>query len=113
MTELLDFLGSLRPLSDQLADRLREIVTEQSVARKKFLLKAGRVCKNIYFVKKGIFRAYYSKAGKDISHGFMKEGRICVDLESYTRQIYSNMNIQALEDSVVQYIPPEQLSGGF
>jgi CRP-like cAMP-binding protein len=109
MTELLDFLGSLHPLSDQLTERLQLIVTEQEIARKKFLLKVGRICNNIYFVKKGIFRAYYNKTGKDISHGFMKEGRICVDLESYNKRSYSNMNIQALEDSIVQYIPSEQL----
>ena len=109
MTELLNFLDSLHPLPDPLTERLQEIVAEQEIARKKFLLKAGRICNNIYFVRKGIFRAYYNKAGKDISHGFMKEGRICVDLDSYNKQSYSNMNIQALEDSLVQYIPSEHL----
>src|ERR1700727_2647889 len=109
MKELLGFLSSIHPLPDPLKEQLEEAITEQSIVRKKYLLKAGRICNNIYFVKKGIFRVYYNKAGKDISFGFIQEGRICVDLDSYRKQGYSHTNIQALEDSIVQCIPSKQL----
>jgi CRP-like cAMP-binding protein len=109
MPELLGFLTSINPLSNELTARLQEIIKEKEFTRKSFLLKAGRICNNLYFVKKGLFRASYRNESRDISFSFMKEGTICVDLESYTRQTYSEMNIQALEDSLVQYLSREHL----
>jgi CRP/FNR family transcriptional regulator, anaerobic regulatory protein len=109
MAELLDFLASLDPLTDALEARLREIIKEKEIARKNYLLKSGRICDNIYYVKEGLFRLYYYRGKKDITSAFIREGNICVDFESYTTQGYSEMNIQALENSLVQYFSREQL----
>jgi CRP-like cAMP-binding protein len=72
-------------------------------------LKAGQVCNNIYFVEKGLLRSYYIKDSKEISSSFMKEGDMCIAVESFLTQTSSQEYIQAIEDSVVQYISYDEL----
>lgn len=103
------YFRSLHPLSEALRDHLEDIVKEKRFARKEFLLKAGQVCGNIYFAEKGLVRSYYQKNEKEITSGFMREGDICVSLESFLTQTYSQENLQALEDTVVSYISYEEL----
>jgi CRP-like cAMP-binding protein len=109
MTELLAYLNSIYPLPDGLVERLQGIIKEKRLNRKDYLLKAGKVCQNIYFIRRGLLRCYYFKETKEISAWFMKEGDICIAVESFFEQRYSNENIQALEDSVVEYISHREL----
>ena len=109
MITLLRYLRSIHPLSEALRDHLEDIVKEKKLARKDYLLKAGQICSNIYFIEKGLLRSYYFKGEKEISSWFMKEGDICIAVESFFTQQYGQENIQALEDCVVHYISYEDL----
>lgn len=109
MIALFKYLRSIHPLSPPLRDHLEDIVKEKRLVRKDFLLKAGQICGNIYFVEKGLLRSYYVKDEKEISSGFSKEGEIAVAVDSFLTQTYSQENIQALEDTVVYYISYEEL----
>jgi CRP/FNR family transcriptional regulator, anaerobic regulatory protein len=103
------FIRSLHPLSEPLRDHLEDVVKEKRIARREYLLKAGQICGNIYFVEQGLFRSFYVKEEKEISSGFSREGDICVDFESFLVQSYSQENIQALEDSIVSYLGYDEL----
>ncbi|HEX9510094.1 MAG TPA: Crp/Fnr family transcriptional regulator [Puia sp.] len=109
MISLFKYLRSIHPLSPGLRDHLEDIVKEKKLARKDYLLKAGQISGNIYFIQKGLLRSYYFKEGKEISSYFMKEGDICIAVESFFTQQYGQDNIQAIEDSVVHYISYEEL----
>src|SRR5581483_3633302 len=109
MISLLRYFRSIYPLPEALRDHLEDIVKEKKLKKKDFLLKTGQVCGNIYFVEEGLLRSFYEKEQREISFGFCKEGDICVDLESFLSQEYSQRSIQALEDSVLSYISYEEL----
>lgn len=109
MIRLFRYLRTIHPLSEALRDHLEDIVKEKKLARKDYLLKAGQICGNIYFIERGLLRGYYVKGSKEISSGFMKEGDICMSVESFLLQKQSHENIQALEDCVVYYISHEEL----
>jgi len=96
-------------MSEKLRDHLEDIVKEKKVARKAFLLKSGQVCTNVYFVGEGLFRSFYIKDSKDISTAFMKEGDLCIAVESFLTQRYTQESIQAIEDSIVYYITYDDL----
>jgi len=104
MVNLIDFLLSLHPLPDLLTEHLRGVIKEREFSRKDYLLKAGKICDNIYFVRTGLLRRWYFNGMIDISSGFMKEGDICLSIESFFSRQPGNENIQALEDSVIQSI---------
>ena len=109
MISLFRYFRSIHPLSEALRDHLEDIVKEKKLTRRDYLLKAGQVCGNIYFVEKGLLRSYYVSEGREISSGFMKEGDICISAASFFTQKHSRENIQALEDSVVSSISYEEL----
>lgn len=109
MISLLRYFRSIYPLPEALRDHLEDIVKEKKLKKKDFLLKTGQVCGNIYFVEEGLLRSFYEKEDRDISFAFMKEQDICVDLESFLTQEYSQRSIQALEDSTLSYITHDEL----
>jgi hypothetical protein len=54
MTELIQYLNSIHPLSHALEEKLTLVLSEKNFLKKEYLLKAGQVCRIIYFIKKGL-----------------------------------------------------------
>ncbi|MEO5998961.1 MAG: Crp/Fnr family transcriptional regulator [Chitinophagaceae bacterium] len=109
MLDLLQSLNSISPLSDELQDHLSEKLKLIFLPKKAFLLKQGKVCKNIWFINKGIIRCFYIKEDKEISSWFMKEGDVIISVESYFKQQPSKENIQAIEDCELFCISYDEL----
>ncbi len=109
MDELLAYLSSLHALSPMAREYLAEHLKTVEVPKKKFILRQGRICYNIYFVNKGLLRCFYIKNEKEINSWFMKEGDVIVSVESFFNQRAGYENIQALEDCVMHYIDYDEL----
>src|SRR5215831_2840930 len=109
MEELLKFLNSIYPLSDKLIEHLGSVNKYKEYKKKDFLLKAGHICKNIYFVERGLLRGYYLKNDKEVSSWFIKEGELCISIKSFYNQTAGIENIHALEDTGVFYISHREL----
>jgi CRP-like cAMP-binding protein len=56
------------------------------------------------FIKKGLLRAFYVKGENEVSSWFMKEGDICVSIESFYGQRPGYEYIQAIEDTQLYYL---------
>ncbi|WP_431217559.1 Crp/Fnr family transcriptional regulator [Puia sp. P3] len=104
MISLIRYLRSIYSFPEAVRDYLEENLTEKKVAKKAYLLKPGQVCASVYFVSEGLLRSFYVKEDRDISTAFMKKGDICITIESFFTQRYSQEGIQAIEDSFVYYI---------
>lgn len=65
------------------------------------LLSANKVERNIYFIKKGIVRAYTISAGDEITFWFGKEGDTVVSMRSYVNNQQGYETIELLEDSIL------------
>lgn len=110
MTELIQYLNSIHTLSPELVEHLSNILKKKEVLKSELLLKHQAICKNIYFIQKGLFRCFYLKDNdKEVSSWFMKTGDVIISVESFFKQIPSNENIQALEDSSVYFISYTEL----
>ncbi len=104
MNELLTFLNTIHPLTDELKKFLITHLHILEVRKKKFILKHGHICSNIYFIQKGLVRCFYEKGDKEISSWFMNEGDVIISVQSFFNQSISYESIQALEDSILHYI---------
>ncbi|MBS7566710.1 Crp/Fnr family transcriptional regulator [Mucilaginibacter sp. Bleaf8] len=62
------------------------------------LLKADRIEKNIYFIKKGVVRAYSDAPGGQVTFWFGVEGAPVLSMKSYITGEKSYENIELLED---------------
>jgi CRP-like cAMP-binding protein len=110
MNELFQFLHSINSLSDELQQHLRGILRFKELPKKGYLLKAGHVCRNIYFIQKGLLRCFYIKEGKkEVCAWFMKEGDVIASVASFFNQKVSYESIQALEDCQIYTIDHAQL----
>lgn len=109
MENLINYLQSIHPLSTILQDHLSIVLKTKELSRKEYLLKQGRVSKEICFIEKGLLRCFYLKDDKEICSWFMKEYDVTILLKSFFTQQSSNENIQALEDCILYYITYDEL----
>lgn len=109
MEDLIQLLLAIHPLSDALRQHLPSILREQTFLKKELLLRNGSTSKQIFFIKSGLVRCYYTRDGEEISCWFMKEGDVIISVESFFCQQPSYENIQAIEDTIVYSISYQQL----
>jgi CRP-like cAMP-binding protein len=115
MKELLEFLCSTAeaagwPLSEGCLKRLSEIVKTTSLKRDEFLLREGQVCKNLYFIHKGLLKCFYVLHDDiPVSDWFFGEMETIVSIDSFYDQVPSEDFIQALEDTDLFYISYDDL----
>lgn len=73
------------------------------------LLNAGKVESNIYFIKKGIVRAYVEQDDSEITFWFGKEGQTVISMKSYTQEEKGYETIELLEDCELYELKKENL----
>ena len=88
---------------------LARLLQPIKIPKGEMLMHEGEVCKNMYYVHRGMVRQFYYKNGKDVTEHFSFEGRICFCIESFLRQEPSKLMVEALEPSLVYAIPYEAL----
>ena len=109
MKKLLFYLNSIYPLSSALIKHLQSILKSKELPKKAYILRKGFVCKNVFFIERGLLRCFYEKDDKEVCSLFMKEGDVIISVESFFNQSTSYENIQALEECVLHYINYEEL----
>lgn len=109
METVIKVLEGVHSLSDEVKEYLKAHLRCKEIKRKELLLKAGHVCRNIYFIEKGLLRCYYLQGEQEVSSWFMKEGDVIASVNSFFEQKESYESIQALEDGVLHYITYEEL----
>lgn len=92
------FIAALQPETKQALDA---ITVKKEFKKEEYLLQKDEVCRNSYWIEKGVLRKYYLTGEKEISTELLFEGDIAVSMHSYTLQAASNEYIQAIEDTIV------------
>lgn len=90
-------------------ESLARLLQPIKIAKGEMLMNEGEVCKNMYYVHRGMVRQFYYKNGKDVTEHFSFEGRICFCIESFLKQEPSKLMVEALESSLVYALPYEVL----
>ncbi|WP_134088881.1 Crp/Fnr family transcriptional regulator [Olivibacter sp. XZL3] len=103
----------IHTIKEQISISERDIaIIESLFHRKTFkkgerLLSEGEICRYIIFIESGLVRYYINNDGTEQTHYFNKNGEFVCDYMSFLPQTPSNVNIQALEDTVVYRISAE------
>lgn len=104
MESLLHYLDSVHPLSEGLKEHLQAVLKVRTLPRKELLLRAGHVCRHIFFIEQGLLRCYYLKEEHEVCSWFMREGDVIISVESFFGQKPGYEYIQAIEDCTLYYI---------
>lgn len=65
------------------------------------VLRAGEVCRNMFFIEKGMMRQYYFKYDRDLTEHISYEDGMVICLESYLKEEPTRLMIETLEPCVV------------
>ena len=106
---LLKITSQIHPVSEALQKDLIQTLAIESIPKKTYLLKEGEVFQKMYFIEKGMARAFYFDEGKEHTSWFMKEGDFIISVNSFYKQVPSQENIEVLEDSIMASISYHQL----
>ncbi|SHG57370.1 Crp/Fnr family transcriptional regulator [Pedobacter caeni] len=79
--------------------KLRDLVTEVTFPKGHILLREEKVERSIYFIKKGIVRAFSIKPEKEHTFWFGSEGETAMSMQSYINDLKGYESIQLLEYS--------------
>ncbi|OYQ46480.1 hypothetical protein CHU92_01435 [Flavobacterium cyanobacteriorum] len=97
----------IKDLSQGNKDQVAEIIHSLKsvrLAKGDFLLKAGQICRQYFFIDSGSIRLYYLKGSNDYTVWIGTAGQIFTDLESYLGQTESRLNFEAIENATVYTI---------
>jgi CRP/FNR family transcriptional regulator, anaerobic regulatory protein len=98
-SSLFSFISQIHPVSAALEKAITTRLTKQTSKRKTILLQEGMICNRVYFIEKGLVRAYYFLEGHEITSWFMQENDLVVSVYSFFSQKPGFENIELLEDS--------------
>lgn len=99
MNKFNKFLQQFPHYSSSAYENVLPYLSEKTINPGDYLLKHGRVARNIAFIEKGLFRLYYLNDGKEVTNCFCRENTITTSYKSLITQQESDMSIQAIEES--------------
>lgn len=86
-------------LPDVSMEKLNQCLSEVSYPKGFHILETGKVEKNIFFLKRGIVRAYTLIGGKEITFWIGKEGATIVSMNGYVNDEPGYETMELMEDS--------------
>ncbi|ANF52708.1 cyclic nucleotide-binding protein [Chryseobacterium glaciei] len=104
-----EILDNIYPLQESSKLSLKKYITEVSHPKNFCLMEAEKIVPYIYFIKKGIVRAYASTAENDISFWFGNEGQTVISMRSYVEDKPGYENIELLEDCELYKLETDSL----
>lgn len=99
--EIGGILNNIYELPGPSLQSMTAAVTEVAYPKGHLLLHAQKVERDIYFIKRGIVRAYTDTEDNQITFWFGKEGDAVVSMRSYVAGRKGYETIELLEDSVL------------
>lgn len=96
-------------LPEQSKSVLKNLISEIEFPKDSIIIKAGKVEKTIYFIKKGIVRAFVPQENQDLTFWFGKEGAVVLPMKSYVDNNQNYENIQLLEDCILYQLKIDDL----
>jgi CRP-like cAMP-binding protein len=95
----IDFIiNNIYPIPGPSNLKIQQIAKYIHLEKGSLLLKADKVEKSFYFIKKGIVRGYTSLENSDLTFWFGSENQVVVSMKSYVNNEPSYENIELLED---------------
>lgn len=98
------------PLSDRCKALLMKSIKYVSLKRGEYLLTPGHICKNLYFIEKGLLKCFYAKGKKTAIDWMLAELEAVVALDSFYDQVPGKDWIEAHEDCQLLYISYDELN---
>jgi CRP-like cAMP-binding protein len=91
-------LNKIYPLPSETITEITKYIKEVKFEKGHILLRADKVERHLYFIKKGVVRAFAAQEENDITFWFGEEGETVLSMKSYVENQKSYENIELLEN---------------
>lgn len=109
--QILSFLNSEKKLNQKAESSIRKHFHFIQVKKKDILLHAYTVCDKIFFINKGVLRAYYiNDKGTMITRTIASENRFLTNMISFINFAKNIETFECLEDADLLYINRKELT---
>jgi len=103
-----DILDHIYKLPEHSKLALENNVREMTFPKGHILLRANKIESNIYFIKKGLVRAFIER-DNEVTFWFGKEGETVISMKSYVEEQPGYETIELLEDCELYELKTENL----
>ena len=104
MDDIIQFCNKLSQLDKAATDDLLNNLKSKTIQKGDYLLRSGDVCRNLYYINKGLTKTIFNNGDKEFIMRFFPENIMFTVLDSYITQAPSNYMILALEPTTVTFI---------
>lgn len=109
MNALIDKINSIYPLPAESLRLLTDGMRKIELPKNKVLFDAGQTGRTVYFIERGIARAYLEGKDNQITFWFGLEGDFVFSYNSYINGLPGYESIELLENSILYEIKDEAL----
>ena len=107
--DLDNIIDNIYPLAEQSKALLKERIYEVAYPKAHVLFKVNRVASKVYFIKKGMVRAFANQEEQEITFWFGKEGDAVISMKNYVENQKGYETIELLEPCELYEIQTEDL----
>lgn len=93
--------------------KLRQVTEQITLQKGHILFGAGKIGRSVYFIKKGIVRAYLFQHDTEVTFWFGREGDTIISMKNYVENKPGYENIELLEDCILYRIKSSDLQNLF
>lgn len=95
------FIAAYQPLTDQEWEAVSACLTRREIRRGDLLLRAGEVCRHVWFLETGLLRYFTLPDGVDRTKFFTVAPYCFTSQRSFATGEFATESIEALEDGVL------------
>jgi len=107
--DLDNIIDNIYPLPEASKALLKERIYEITYPKATVLFKVNRIASKVYFIKKGMVRAYANQNDEEITFWFGKEGDAVISMKNYVEDQKGYETIESLEPCELYEIQTEDL----
>lgn len=101
MNELIDFINGFQKLDTLTEEAIRKYFTIETFGKNELILKQGKVCEKIYFIKSGLVERFTFEDDIKRTNWIYTKNQFFTSLSSFFEQKPSFENFEASETTVV------------
>lgn len=95
-------IKSITNLPTGLEDKFKALLSIKHIKKREHFVTAGRISRNIAFVREGLFRYYYTtEDGAEFTKGFFESNSVLSAYDAILENSPAHYSIEALEDSII------------
>lgn len=90
-------------------DILESILVPMKFAKGEMILREGDICRNIYYIDRGLVRQFYYKNEKEVTEHLGVDNTIVMCIESLFKEEPTRLQVESLEHTIIYALPKQRL----